>query len=94
MKKRRVRSVSKNKNIKIILVALVTLIIGFILLEYVARLEKPFLGATFHIIFGCVLIAVSSIVLFLTIKKQFFRKRRSQSKYTYLNKDNNDNEKQ
>lgn len=94
MRKSKESSARKTRNYKIILISLVTLLIGIYLLEYVSALEEPPLGATFNIIFGLILIAGSIIVLFLTIKKQFFKKRRSQSKYVYLNKDANKKENQ
>ena len=67
---------SKIKDFKLILICLVAFVFGFFLLEYISTLEKPPLGAIFNIIVGCILMAVSTLFIVLTIKKLFFKKKK------------------
>ena len=76
---------SRNKGIKLILICLVVFLFGLFLLEYISTLEKPPLGAIFNIILGCILMAVSTLFIILTIKKMFFtKKKRSKSRQIFL----------
>ena len=76
---------SKNKSIKLILICLVVFLIGLFLLEYISTLEKPPLGAIFNIIVGCILMAVSTLFIIITINKMFFtKKKRSKSRQIFL----------
>lgn len=47
-------------------------------------MEKPPLGATFNIIIGCTLMAVSGLVGVITIKKQYFPKKKKRTKHVFL----------
>lgn len=59
--------------------------IGFFMLEVLSRREKPPLGMVFNIIVGCLLAAVSGIVLCTTLYRHFFiKKRRSKSRPVFL----------
>jgi hypothetical protein len=59
--------------------------IGCWMLFVVSRSFKPLLGNTFHILVGCVLIAVSSLVLIVTLKNHFFpKKKRKRSGVVFL----------
>jgi hypothetical protein len=57
---------------------------GYYILNHVSRMEKPFLGNTFHIIFGCTLMAISSLLFAYITKKQFFPKKRKRTKQIFL----------
>ncbi len=80
-KKSRERNSKYSKNIAISFVALC---IGYFILNYVAALEKPPLGNTFHIVLGCVIIAVSGLFLITNIKKKYFPKKRKRTKHIFL----------
>jgi len=89
----------KKRNNQIILFSLIAFFIGYYILNYVAALEKPPIGATFNIILGCTIIAVSLLILLFTIKKQYFPKRRKRTKHVFLDesydnetKSSNDNQ--
>lgn len=71
---------SKNMSIKLILICIVVFFIGYYLLNHVSTLEKPPFGAIFHIVIGCILMAVSLLYAIILIKKIFFKKKRSSSK--------------
>lgn len=78
------RKIKSKLNIKIMLICIVFFILGYYLLNHVSVLEKPFLGNTFHIILGCVLMAVSSLIFVITIKKEFFPKKRKRTSHVFL----------
>jgi Zn-dependent membrane protease YugP len=80
-KSRKVKSIF---NIKIILICIAFFILGYYLLNHVSVMEKPFLGNTFHIILGCVLMSVSILVFVITIKKEFFPKKRKKTSHIFL----------
>lgn len=61
------------------------LALGYYILNYVAALEKPPIGATFNIVLGCTIIAVSGLILLYTIKRQYFRKSRKRTRHVFLN---------
>lgn len=72
------------RNNKIIFFSIVSIGVGYYILDYVAALEKPPLGATFNILLGCSIIAVAGLILFLTVKKQYFPKKRKRSHHIFL----------
>jgi uncharacterized membrane protein len=74
----------KKRNNQIILVCIIAFFLGYYILNYIAALEKPPIGATFNIILGCTIIAVSLLILLFTIKKQYFPKRRKRTKHIFL----------
>ncbi len=70
---------------KQILLCCAGIIIGYYMLNYIAIQEDPPLGNTFHIVVGCVFIAVSAIGLGFTIKEKYFpKKKRKRSKPIFL----------
>lgn len=81
----------KKRNNSIILVCIVAFYLGYYILNYVAALEKPPIGATFNIVLGCTIIAVSLIILLYTVRRQFFPKRRKRTRHVFLD-DINDGE--
>lgn len=58
--------------------------LGYYILNYVAALEKPPIGATFNIVLGCTIIAVSAIILLYTVKRQYFRKSKKRTRHVFL----------
>ncbi len=81
----------KQRNNRIILVCLAAFSLGYYILNYVAALEKPPIGATFNIVLGCTIIAVSLLILIYTIKRQYFPKKRKRTRHVFLD-DINDGE--
>lgn len=84
-------SSSRNRNeklrrvLKICGISLIALALGCYMLFIVSKSFKPFLGNTFHILMGCIFIAVSGLVLFVTLKNYFFpKKKRKRSNVVFL----------
>src|SRR5688500_4059466 len=72
-------------DVKILIIAFIAMCIGYFLLNYVATWEDPPLGNTFHIVMGCVIIAVSGLILFFTIKRKYFpKKKKKRSRPIFL----------
>lgn len=79
----------KKRNNRIILVCIAAFSLGYYILNYVAALEKPPIGATFNIVLGCTIIAVSLLILIYTVKRQYFPKRRKRTRHVFLDDVNN-----
>ena len=77
---------AKDRYLKIMLAAFAGLVIGYYLLEHVATWEKVPPGQTFYIILGCIVIAVSGIVMFFALKNRYFpkKKKRKSSRPVFL----------
>ena len=84
MSSSKTRREKRSRNLKIMAICVVAFGLGYYILNYISRMEKPFLGNTFHIVFGCVLMAVSSLVFGYITKKQFFPKKRKRTKQVFL----------
>ncbi|MBK8600807.1 MAG: hypothetical protein IPN80_09920 [Flavobacterium sp.] len=80
----RTRKARKKRNNITILVCIIAFLIGYYLLNYVAAMEKPPLGATFNIVLGCTIMAITTIVFVYTVKKQYFPKKRKRTKHVFL----------
>jgi hypothetical protein len=80
----RTKKARKNRNNITILVCIMAFLIGYYLLNYVASMEKPPLGASFNIVIGCTIMAITSIVFVYTVKKQYFAKKRKRTKHVFL----------
>lgn len=80
----RARKARKNRNNVVILVSIVSFLIGYYLLNYVASMEKPPMGATFNIVLGCSIMAITTMVFVYTIKKQYFPKKKKRTKHVFL----------
>jgi len=62
--------------------------VGYYVLNHISNRENPPLGNTFHILVGCILMAVSALVLLVTIRKHFFpKKKKSRKPPVFLDKD-------
>ena len=61
---------------KIVAISLTVFALGAFMLFHVSRMLKPFLGNTFHILVGCMLMAVALLVLFVNLKNHYFPKKR------------------
>lgn len=80
----RTKKARKNRNNITILVCIMAFLIGYYLLNYVASMEKPPLGASFNIVIGCTIMAITSIVFVYTVKKQYFTQKRKRTKHVFL----------
>ena len=70
---------------KIISVSIVVMGLGYYMLNYIATWERPPLGVTFHIVLGCALIAISFIVIAVTVKHKYFPKKKARkSRHVFL----------
>jgi uncharacterized protein YacL len=83
----RIRREKKKRNNNIILACFLSLFVGHYILNYVAAIEEPPLGVTFNIVLGCTIIAVAGIIMFITIKSQYFPKKRNKTKHIFLDED-------
>lgn len=83
----RIRREKKKRSNNIILACFLSLFVGHYILNYVAAIEEPPLGATFNIVLGCTIIAVAGIIMFITIKRQYFPKKRKKTKHIFLDED-------
>ena len=80
----------KNALIKTVLFWTLVLALGYFLVEYVSEMDDPPLGMTFHVIVGCLLIAIALIVLFVKLKSYFFPKRKkNRTRPTFLHEELN-----
>ncbi len=80
----RTRRERKKNNNRIIAFCIIAFFIGYYILNNVAALEHPPIGATFNIILGCTIIAVSILILIFTVKRQYFPKKRKRTKHVFL----------
>ncbi len=80
----RTRKARKKRNNIAILVSVLGFLVGYYILNYVAAMEKPPLGATFNIVLGCTIMAVTTMVLIFLVKKQYFPKKRKRTKHVFL----------
>jgi glucan phosphoethanolaminetransferase (alkaline phosphatase superfamily) len=60
-----------------VIISILANALGYYLFVDVSTHFNPKFGNTFYIIVGCLLIAVSSIYLWLVTKERFFRKKKS-----------------
>lgn len=87
------RTQRKRKKLALVIVCVFIFGIGYYFLNEVSTWFEVPLGVTFHVIFGCTLMASSGIYIVYTIKKLFFTKRSKRTKHIYLG-DNPDKKQQ
>ncbi len=85
------RKEKKRKKLFYIFLCFFVFGIGYYFLNEVSTWYNVPLGVTFHVVFGCTLMAISGIYIGYTINQLYFTKRVKRSKKTYL--DDNANEK-
>lgn len=81
----------KKKKLLLIFVSCFVFGIGYYFLNEVSTWFEVPLGVTFHVIFGCTLMAISGIYIGYTIKQLYFTKKSKRSHRIHL--DDNSNEK-
>ena len=74
----------RKKKLILIFVSCFVFGIGYYFLNEVSTWFEVPLGVTFHVIFGCTLMAISGIYIGYTIKQLYFTKKRKRSKRIYL----------
>ena len=74
----------RKKKILLILLSCFVFGIGYYFLNEVSTWFEVPLGITFHVIFGCSLMAISGIYIGYTLKQLFFTKKRKRTKRIYL----------
>jgi len=84
---RRKSKVRKSNSLKLLLASLAGVCLGYYLLNHVATWEEEdrFLGRVFYIISGCILMAVSFLMIVMVVQRKYFpKKRRQGSKPVFL----------
>jgi hypothetical protein len=74
----------RRKKIILVLVSCFVFGIGYYFLNEVSTWFEVPLGVTFHVIFGCCLMAISGIYIGYTLNQLFFTKKRKRTKRIYL----------
>lgn len=86
------RKEKRNHNFRIMAICIFFFGLGYYELNYISAQEKPFLGNTFHILLGCVMMAISGIFFFISFKEIFFPEKRKKSNPVFLeNQQKNEN---
>lgn len=68
------------KTIPLVILCLIVFGIGYFMVEFISVSERPLFGMTFHIVIGCLLMAISLIVVVVTLKRVFFPKKKRKNK--------------
>ena len=74
----------KKKKFILIFISCIIFGIGYYFLDVVSKIYKVRLGLTFHVLFGCTLMAVSGLYIGFTIKQMYFTKKRKRTKRIFL----------
>jgi len=74
----------RKKKFILIFISCIVFGIGYLFLNVISGIFEVPLGITFHVIFGCTLMAISGIYIGYTIKQLYFTKKRKRSKRIYL----------
>jgi hypothetical protein len=74
----------RKKKLILIFISCFVFGLGYYFLNEVSTWFEVPLGITFHVIFGCTLMAISGIYIGYTLKQLFFTKKRKRSKRIYL----------
>jgi len=74
----------RRKKILLILLSCFVFGIGYYFLNEISTWFEVPLGVTFHVIFGCTLMAISGIYIGYTLKQLFFTKKRKRTERFYL----------
>jgi hypothetical protein len=83
------RKQRKRRKLILIVVCFFLFGLGYYFLNEVSTWFEVPLGVTFHVIFGCTLMASSGIYIIYTLNRLYFTKRAKRTKHFYL-KDNSD----
>lgn len=83
------RKEKRHRNFKIMVLTLFFFGLGYYILNYISAQEKPFLGNTFHILLGCIMMAISAIFFSLSFKEIFFPKKRKKTNPVFLENQQN-----
>ena len=74
----------RNKKLILVFISCFVFGLGYYFLEVVSRILEVPLGITFHVIFGCSLMAISGIYIVYTLKRLYFTKKRKRTKRIFL----------
>lgn len=66
------------------MVCIIAFAFGYYALNYMAVVEKPFIGRVFLIIVGISMMAISFLIVSITAKNYFFPKKRRRSRHVFL----------
>ena len=74
----------RKKKFILIFISIIVFGIGYYFLNEVSTWFEVPLGITFHVIFGCTLMAISGIYIGYTLKQLYFTEKPKRSKRIYL----------
>jgi len=83
----------RKKKLILVFISCIVFGIGYFFLNVVSKIYEVPLGLTFHVIFGCTLMAISGIYIGYTIKQLYFTKKRKRTKRVYLDENSDENSK-
>jgi len=83
----------RKKKLILVFISCIIFGIGYYFLNVVSKIYEVPLGLTFHVIFGCTLMAISGIYIGYTIKQLYFTKKRKRTKRVYLDENSDENSK-
>nr|WP_315146712.1 hypothetical protein [uncultured Flavobacterium sp.] len=83
----------RKKKLILVFISCIVFGIGYYFLNVVSKIYEVPLGLTFHVIFGCTLMAISGIYIGYTIKQLYFTKKRKRTKRVYLDENSDENSK-
>jgi hypothetical protein len=83
----------RKKKLTLVFISCIIFGIGYFFLNVVSKIYEVPLGLTFHVIFGCTLMAISGIYIGYTIKQLYFTKKRKRTKRVYLDENSDENSK-
>ncbi|QBN18192.1 hypothetical protein [Flavobacterium nackdongense] len=83
----------RKRKLILVFISCIVFGIGYFFLNVVSKIYEVPLGLTFHVIFGCTLMAISGIYIGYTIKQLYFTKKRKRTKRVYLDENSDENSK-
>ncbi|WP_396168217.1 hypothetical protein [Flavobacterium sp.] len=83
----------KKKKLLLFFISCIVFGIGYYILNVVSKIYEVPLGLTFHVVFGCTLMAISGIYIGYTTKQLLFPKKRKRTKRVYLDENSDENSK-
>jgi hypothetical protein len=85
----------ERKKLKLLLIFISCILfgIGYYFLNEVSRIHEVPLGVTFHVVFGCTLMAISGVYIGYTLNQLLFSKKTKRTKRVYLDENSEDKSK-
>lgn len=74
----------RNKKLIFVFISCFVFGLGYYFLNEISSWYEVPLGVSFHVVFGCTLMAISGIYIVYTLKQLYFSKKRTRTKHIYL----------